>query len=121
MQLLADGSEESPGAAGLGWLGGFVRALPRTSGAVRVPHVGWNRVTFQEPLGDYRKGDVADFYFDHSFAYVNPVGGRTVGACQHGISFTAVVRKDNIVAVQFHPEKSQASGLRVLRGFLKSS
>src|SRR5262245_44725627 len=69
MQLLADGSDESPGIAGLGWMGGHVGLIPGGGAEVRVPHVGWNTVTFETGWGDFAGGDEADFYFDHSFAY----------------------------------------------------
>lgn len=117
MQLLAHASDESPDVRGLGWLGGAVRALPG-SGPVRVPHVGWNTVTFEEPCGEFRAGDEADFYFDHSFAYGLPDEGRRVAYCEHGSRFSAVIARGNIVAAQFHPEKSQTAGLKLLRGFL---
>jgi glutamine amidotransferase len=121
MQLLADGSEESPGAPGLGWIGGQVRVLQRGTGTVvRVPHVGWNTVTFTRDYGEFRKRDEADCYFDHSFAYTDPSADSTLATCQHGICFSAAVQRDNIVAVQFHPEKSQTAGMRFLRGFLAS-
>lgn len=120
MQLLADSSEESPGSRGLGWVGGAVRLIVPGEAAVRVPHVGWNTATFEEPYGDFAAGDEADFYFDHSFAYGDPAHGRTVAHCRHGARFSAVIRRDNIVAAQFHPEKSQNAGRRFLAAFLAS-
>lgn len=117
MQLLADGSDESPGVAGLRWMGGHVARIAGDR-QIRVPHVGWNTVTFAEPCGEFRAGDEADFYFDHSFAYGPPAHGALVAACEHGVRFSAVVRRDNVLAAQFHPEKSQGAGLRFLRGFL---
>ena len=117
MQLLGDRSDESPGIAGLGWIGGEVRRLGGGPG-VRVPHVGWNSVHFQHAFGTFAPGDAADFYFDHSFAYDEPREGRAVGQCLHGVSFNAVLERRNIVAAQFHPEKSQSAGLRFLESFL---
>jgi glutamine amidotransferase len=117
MQLLADGSEESPQIPGLGWIGGEVRRIS-TSAGVRVPHVGWNTVTFPSGFGEFAPGTSADFYFDHSFAYYAPRYGEQIALCRHGDEFCAVVASGNIVAAQFHPEKSQAAGLRFLRGFL---
>ena len=117
MQLVSDSSEESADTPGLGWLGGEVTRIPATSG-IRVPHVGWNAVTFNSSFGDFAIGDEADFYFDHSFAYHQPREGKIVGLCQHGQSFCAIIERDNIVATQFHPEKSQEAGLRFLKGFL---
>jgi glutamine amidotransferase len=117
MQLLADRSDESPSAKGLAWLGGAIESLAPGPG-VRVPHVGWNTVTFEQPWGEFRTGDAADFYFDHSFAYIHPTAGTSVASCEHGVRFSAVVRRDNLIAAQFHPEKSQSAGMRFLRGFL---
>lgn len=118
MQLLSDASEELGGHAGLGWIGGQVREIRPSRPGERVPHVGWNDVRFTEAFGDFAPGDSADFYFDHSFAYHDPRDGRAIGLCDHGGSFAAVIRRDNLVAAQFHPEKSQAAGLRFLTGFL---
>jgi glutamine amidotransferase len=117
MQLLADGSEESPEAAGLGWIGGMIERIPAGTG-VRVPHVGWNMVEFEGGCSGFPAGSSAAFYFDHSFAYQNPRAGVSAGVCTHGARFSAVVRRDNVVAAQFHPEKSQSAGMRFLTGFL---
>jgi glutamine amidotransferase len=117
MQLLADSSEESPDVPGLGWMGGRVCALAG-GGVVRIPHVGWNTVRFELACGDFQPGDQADFYFDHSFAYGLPERGQRVAYCKHGATFSAVIARENVTAVQFHPEKSQSAGLRLLRGFL---
>lgn len=119
MQLLADTGEELGSHAGLGWIGGTVRQLQSSPPAVRVPHVGWNEVTFEEPFGSFAAGDSADFYFDHSYAFHDPVHGTTLGSCEHGIRFSAIVRRGNLIAAQFHPEKSQEDGLRFLRSFLQ--
>lgn len=118
MQLLADGSDESPGVEGLGWLGGAVRLIP-TGPRVRVPHVGWNTVDFEAAYGAFPAGSSADFYFDHSYAYQRPRSGTVLGGCLHGARFSAVIGRDNITAAQFHPEKSQSAGLRFLQAFLR--
>lgn len=119
MQLLADIGEELGRHQGLGWIGGTVRQLEAAPPEVRVPHVGWNEVVFEEAFGDFAAGEAADFYFDHSFAFHDPVHGSTLGASNHGIRFSAIVRRGNLIAAQFHPEKSQESGLRFLRSFLQ--
>lgn len=119
MQLLSDASEELGGHAGLGWIGGEVREMRPSRPDQRVPHVGWNDVHFTEAFGDFESGDSADFYFDHSFAYHDPRDGRAIGLCDHGGAFAAIIRSGNLVAAQFHPEKSQAAGLRFLTGFLR--
>lgn len=118
MQLLADTGEELGGHPGLGWIGGTVRAMIAAPPAVRVPHVGWNDVRFEEDFGEFSAGSSADFYFDHSFAYHGPRNGRMLGSCEHGVRFPAALRDGNLVAAQFHPEKSQAAGLRFLAAFL---
>jgi glutamine amidotransferase len=117
MQLLADSSDELGLQHGLGWGGGVVRRLEPATG-IRVPHVGWNTVTFDEDFGEYRAGESADFYFDHSYAYQMPTLAHRAASCQHGQPFCAVIRRGNLVAAQFHPEKSQTAGLRFIRSFL---
>lgn len=118
MQLLADFGEEGSGCAGLGWIGGVVGLLRTSDPALRVPHVGWNSVMFHNAFGGIPAGASADFYFDHSYAFGSTSGSLVVGRCSHGTSFPAVVRKGSLVGAQFHPEKSQGSGMRFLSGFL---
>lgn len=118
MQLLADSSHELGFQQGLGWVGGSVELLQPDERSLRVPHVGWNAITFESDFGEYRKGDSIDFYFDHSYAYKNPSKGKVLASCTHGEMFCAAVQRDNILGVQFHPEKSQDSGMRFLRYFL---
>jgi imidazole glycerol-phosphate synthase subunit HisH len=118
MQLLADDSDELGAQVGLGWMGGPVRLLQSADPLVRIPHVGWNTARFEASFGDFRAGDEADFYFDHSYAYRMPRQADMLATCWHGEAFNAALRRDNLVAAQFHPEKSQAAGMRFLRGFL---
>jgi imidazole glycerol-phosphate synthase subunit HisH len=119
MQLMADVSEELGRHAGLGWVGGTVTALPRDADRrIRVPHVGWDNILFTQALGLFSEGESIDFYFDHSFALQNPPLGTEVAICSYGRSFSAVVRRSNILAVQFHPEKSQTAGRRLIESFL---
>lgn len=118
MQLLADWSDELGRQQGLGWVGGSVRRLRVESAAARVPHVGWNSVRFEEDFGTFASGVEQNFYFDHSFALSDPAKARRVASCTHGETFCAVIRIGSLVAAQFHPEKSQAAGLRFLSGFL---
>ncbi|KTD24308.1 putative imidazole glycerol phosphate synthase,glutamine amidotransferase subunit (HisH) [Legionella lansingensis] len=117
MQLLTECSEESPETPGLSWFNGDIKRIPTYPG-IRVPHVGWNSVQFECDFGEFISGNKADFYFDHSFAYQNPTEKEVVGFCTHGVRFGAIIKRDNIIAAQFHPEKSQEAGLRFLRGFL---
>ncbi|MFM9879530.1 MAG: imidazole glycerol phosphate synthase subunit HisH [Burkholderiaceae bacterium] len=119
MQLLADSSSEMGLQQGLGWIGGQVRQIRSDPPQVRVPHVGWNTATFALPFGSFAAGDAADFYFDHSYAYLQPRLGQALALCQHGGDFCAALVHDNLVAAQFHPEKSQAAGMRFLQAFLQ--
>lgn len=110
MQVLFERSTEGEERAGLGILRGDVTRL---GGSVRIPHIGWNEVAAPGSKGEY-------FYFDHSYA-ARPVDESIVGGwCEHGDAFAAVVATDGITAVQFHPEKSGASGIEYLKGWVKS-
>lgn len=116
MQLLAERGTEHEDLPGLGWLRGTVERLPAEG--VRIPHMGWNDVTLKAGtrLGAGLGGQ-ATFYFVHSFAFV-PEDGVVAGTCHYGTTFAAIVESENVFGTQFHPEKSQASGLAVLRNFL---
>ena len=118
MQLLYDHSSESPEANGLSWLGGEVKPINQSSSEVRVPHVGWNSVTFHQDFGPFKSGTVEDFYFDHSYFCSSPNKGSSIGTVRHGQTMCAVSAYNNIVAAQFHPEKSQQAGIKFLQGFL---
>ena len=116
MQLLADRGLEHGDTPGLGWIGGDVRAL-EASDAVKVPHMGWNDVV----LADDASGLVepGEAYFLHSYAFDVTNEEHVAARTDHGGSVTAAVARDNILGVQFHPEKSQAYGLALLERFLK--
>jgi len=116
MQLLADSGEEYGSHAGLGWIGGTVRALKPSDPALKVPHMGWNDVvpTAQHPL--IVPGEA---YFLHSFAIEDIDPALRLAITDHGGTVTAAVGRDNIVGVQFHPEKSQSYGLALLGRFLE--
>jgi glutamine amidotransferase len=118
MQLLAESSDELGEHQGIGWGGGHVRRLQPVDGGIRVPHVGWNNVQFDEAFGEFEAGAAADFYFDHSYTYRMPTLARRIAVCTHGETFSAVIRRGQLVAAQFHPEKSQTAGMRFLRSFL---
>lgn len=121
MQVLAEGSEESPGIRGLGWIRGtcgLVAPDKLDDPAVRRPHVGWNRTVPVDPADPLftRLPGGAEFYFDHTFALEGTAGAICAVADYHG-AVPAAVRQDNLEAVQFHPEKSQTAGLILLRNF----
>jgi glutamine amidotransferase len=101
---------------GLRVLPGRVRALPPLA---KLPHMGWNRLTLKNQSRLLEGIDAnAYFYFAHSYAAIEQ-GGETVAACSYGADFVAVLEKENMCAVQFHPEKSAEAGAQVLRNFLR--
>jgi len=116
MQLLADRGEEHGGSAGLGWIGGTVRALRPADPALKVPHMGWNDVTPAAPHPLIVPGEA---YFLHSYAFDVADPADRIAVTDHGGPVTAATARANIVGVQFHPEKSQAYGLAFLSRFLE--
>ena len=117
MQILYAGSEEDPGAAGLGLLPGRVRRLPP---AVRVPHMGWNTVlaTRDDPVLAGVAGE--QVYFVHSY-YAEPGdAGQVVATSDYGPGFPCVVRVGSVVGTQFHPEKSGIVGARLLANWVSA-
>jgi glutamine amidotransferase len=118
LQLLADVSHENGIFKGLGWFAGRVERLTVSDPNLKLPHIGWNDVAFEDtPLAAGLK-KTPIFYFDHSYHFVSQAPGLVVASCEYGGRFAAALQKDNIFAVQFHPEKSQEIGLRLLRNFL---
>ncbi len=113
MQLLFESSTEHEGAEGLGILPGTVTKLD----SPRLPHIGWNLVTFQRDsvLGEGTRE--AAFYHVHSFACRPSDPADVVGTSEYGERFVSVVERGNVMATQFHPEKSSRDGLRLLRNF----
>lgn len=117
-QLLFESSEESPGACGLGVFPGRVVRFPAAAG--KIPHMGWNAVRPCGAGGRLFEGcpQPAYVYFVHSYFPV-PEEASLVGCrCTYGVEFAAGITKGRITATQFHPEKSQGTGLRILRNFL---
>jgi len=130
MQMLFEHGEEgehgAPGdTPGLGLLAGRVPRFPAPhlhadgKTVLKVPHMGWNEVFHARahPLWD-GIDDGARFYFVHSYYPAPAQAAHTAGTCVYGVTFTCAVARDNIFAVQFHPEKSQAAGLQLLRNFV---
>jgi glutamine amidotransferase len=115
MQLLFDESEEFGSTRGLGLLRGSVR---RFRGELVVPHIGWNRIHQKRSHELFEEvGEGAFCYFVHSF-YCEPVDENVVvGETEYGVRYASVVADGNVCGVQFHPEKSQDVGLRMLRNF----
>jgi glutamine amidotransferase len=119
MQLLGSVGFEHGRHEGLGWIGGSVERLEAADPSIRIPHIGWNETRLVKSDGLYRDmGATATFYFVHSYVLRPEDDGVVSGVAEHGTSFVASVETGNIVATQFHPEKSQRGGLGVIRNFL---
>lgn len=116
MQMLFDGSDESPDQPGLGVMGGRVRLLPE---GVKRPQMQWNvlRWTAESVLADGQP-DPSWMYFVHSYSVEVADRADLAATCSYGTEVTAAVQRGALWATQFHPEKSGANGLRLLRGFV---
>jgi glutamine amidotransferase len=116
MQLLASEGHEHGVHKGLGWLPGVVKRLTPSDPALKIPHMGWNRVEAVNgaavPSGDA--------YFVHSYAFTPDDPADVQAVSDHGGRFAAIVKRGHITGVQFHPEKSQAYGLAFLSNWLTS-
>ncbi len=119
MQVLFEESEEMGTHRGLGWLRGRVVRFPSMPGLI-VPHTGWNQLRWlrPDPLAEgIPSGEYA--YFNHSFYCQPAVESDLLAITEHGLPFASAVRHEAIWGVQFHPEKSQAVGVRLLKNFLE--
>jgi glutamine amidotransferase len=118
MQLLFGRSQEHELTEGLGLIPGEVSRL--RSGGLRIPHIGWNEVTFQRPspLTAALPAAGAAFYHVHSLAARPRDAADVVAVTEYGERFATIVARGNVYGVQFHPEKSSGDGLRLLRGFV---
>lgn len=114
MQLLFESSEESPGVAGLGI---FKGAVKRLTTEYKVPHMGWNRLKLKAASPLTAAADGSYVYFVHSFHAVPEDSNIITAVCDYGAEITAAVGRDNIQALQFHPEKSGEVGLKMLQAF----
>ena len=119
MQLMARSSEEHGVHVGLAWLDAAVVRFSSTDG-LKIPHVGWNEIILRRPhhLFSGLKPHEQCFYFVHSYHMACADPADVVATCRYGLDFAAVVERDNILATQFHPEKSQDNGLQLLTSFL---
>ncbi|HEX7239899.1 MAG TPA: imidazole glycerol phosphate synthase subunit HisH [Longimicrobiaceae bacterium] len=122
MQLLFERSEEAPGVPGLGLLDGRVERIPTD---LPLPHVGWNAVEWTPAAADdpVLRGvagpDPRWFYHVHTFAVRDAPAGEVLGRCTYDAPFASVVGRANVWGIQFHPEKSQEDGLRILGNFAR--
>lgn len=120
LQVLAEAGLEFGETPGLGWIAGTVRKITPTDG-LKVPQMGWNSVAIRDPdhpaLASLRAAP-RDLYFVHSFHFDVENSAHCLGVCDYGGDIVAIAGRDNILGVQFHPEKSQAAGLAFLTDFL---
>ncbi len=116
LQVLMSWSSEDDGTECLGIIPGKVVKLPD---ALKIPHIGWNQVaqmTTHPILAEIPDGD--DFYFVHSYVAVPDDPEAVVGLTTYGVAFASIIRHENVVATQFHPEKSATAGLQMYRNFI---
>lgn len=115
MQLLADQGREHGVTPGLGWIGGWVDTMPGAAD-LRIPHMGWNDVM---PAADHPVIARGQAYFLHSYQFRAGDPAHVAATTHHGAPVVAAVARNNIIGVQFHPEKSQAYGIATMQRFLK--
>ena len=122
MQILAAEGLEKGKHEGFGWVQGIVTKMTPSDRKYRIPHMGWNDIEYKNscPLFNGMNENPA-FYFVHGYHLeVDDSNSQVIAAtCQHGMRVTAAVQKDNIFGVQFHPEKSQEEGIKLLENFIK--
>ncbi len=127
MQLMATFGLEHGRTQGLGWIDGEVRAIAPSDTALKVPHMGWNELSFvdspafangHDVLQDLNKSVAPHAYFVHSFHFQPDDGAHLLAKADYGGDIVAIIGRDNLIGTQFHPEKSQAVGLKFIENFL---
>jgi imidazole glycerol-phosphate synthase subunit HisH len=125
MQLLSERGHEYRVTEGLGWIAGDVRVIEPTDRELKIPHMGWNTLNTRRdhPLlhGIPTGAEGWHAYFVHSYSFTGTVNGAVVAETDYGGAIAAIVARDNIAGTQFHPEKSQKLGLRLITNFLRWS
>jgi glutamine amidotransferase len=120
MQLMATRGREFETVDGLGWIDGEVVAIEPADPSYKIPHMGWNELSLHRTHPVFSGvGDGTHTYFVHSFHFAVGDPADLVATCDYAQALTAAVARDNMVGTQFHPEKSQAAGLRLIGNFLK--
>ena len=119
MQLMATRGLEHGETAGLGWIAGEVKLIERTDPAIKVPHMGWNDVAPTPHHDGAALIEAGEAYFLHSYHFAVENGRDVAAMTDHGGGLVAAVARDNLLGVQFHPEKSQRYGLDLLGRFLE--
>ena len=119
MQLLATRGLEHGETPGLDWIAGEVREIEVADPAIKIPHMGWNDVAAMPHRDGASLIEPGEAYFLHSYHFIADEGENVAALTDHGRSVVAAVARDNLIGVQFHPEKSQAYGLAFLSRFLE--
>ena len=119
MQLLATTGYEREETNGLDWLPGHVQKLEVDSTACKIPHMGWNTIDVLKSHKVLEGLDGESVYFVHSYAFRPDDISNCLATTRHGASFASVVGHNNVIGTQFHPEKSQHVGLRLIKNFLE--
>jgi glutamine amidotransferase len=120
MQLMAERGREFETVRGLGWIGGDVVAIEPSDPALKIPHMGWNELAIRAPhpvFAGVPSG--THFYFVHSFEFRPAEPDDLLATADYGGTVVAAVGRDNLFGTQFHPEKSQMAGLRLIANFLR--
>jgi glutamine amidotransferase len=120
MQMLSSSSEENGFNEGLNFISGKVLRLDQLGCSLRIPHVGWNEVNYQEGTPLFNDIPQAiDFYFVHSYIFLADDPDSVIATSAYDISITAAVSKNHIFGTQFHPEKSSKAGQKILKNFIE--
>ncbi len=118
MQLLAEYGLENRRTKGLNWIGGYVDRLKPCDENLKIPHMGWNNIYCQNQHPVFQNIEGQDVYFVHSWAISHLDPSHILTTTDYGGSFISAIGKDNMVATQFHPEKSQLIGQMIIANFL---
>ena len=120
MQLMADWGREHQDTRGFGWIGGEVRPIKPQDSTLKIPHMGWNNLSFSTPLHPVLEGlgEQPHAYFVHSYQFYCENPAHQLACVDYGGPVTALIGRDNLLGTQFHPEKSQTFGLRLIANFL---
>ena len=120
MQVLMDFSEENEGTSCLGIIKGNVRKFKNLNNNIKIPHMGWNKIkkNNDHPIWNGIR-DESYFYFVHSYLIEPESDADIIGITEHGEKFCSVIAKQNIIAIQGHPEKSSSAGLKFLKNFIQ--
>ena len=120
MQVLMDFSEENEGTSCLGIIKGNVRKFKNSNNNIKIPHMGWNKIkkNNDHPIWNGIR-DESYFYFVHSYLIEPESDADIIGVTEHGEKFCSVIAKQNIIAIQGHPEKSSSAGLKFLKNFIQ--